>query len=40
MKVYLFDVTSGLYESAGIKSMSPPLIQPGQEAVYDRATGN
>jgi hypothetical protein len=51
MKVYLFNVTSGLYEGEdyrdaaemreddGITSLAPPVYQPGQVPVYDRNRG-
>lgn len=52
MKVYLFDVDSGLYEGEdygepselnereGITALAPPLSQPGQVPVYDRSLCN
>ena len=48
MKVYLFNVASGLYEGEdfrdagevreddGITSLAPPVYKPGQVPVYDR----
>jgi hypothetical protein len=52
MKVYLFDVDSGLYEGEdyseseeldereGITTLAPPVGQPGQVPVYDRSLGD
>ncbi|GAM10745.1 hypothetical protein OR1_03042 [Geobacter sp. OR-1] len=52
MRVYLFDVDSGLYagedfcelkevqEEDGITILSPPTGQPGVVPVFDRNSGN
>ena len=52
MRVYLFDVESGLYagedycelkevhEEDGITFLSPPSRQPGLVPLFDRAVGN
>ena len=51
MKVYLFDLDSGLYEGEdyreareisddGITSIAPPVNQSGQVPVYDKELGN
>ncbi|MEI6213792.1 MAG: hypothetical protein WCP10_06770 [Desulfuromonadales bacterium] len=52
MKVYLFDVSSGLYEGEdyvepnevnvdeGITDIAPPVNISGQLPIYDRSLGN
>lgn len=52
MRVYLFDIDSGLYagedycdakevkEEEGITVLSPPNRQPGDVPVFDRNAGN
>ena len=52
MKVYLFDVESGLYEgedywnpeevaeSEGITSIAPPTINPGSVPIFDKSASS